>query len=119
MIEGMSALTPRRSACPRHPTKRSRHEPSERSAIVVTLDADFHAILMVSAAPGPSVIRFLLQGLGAKAVVEAVHDVVVAFSRELARGAQLRRELRISELMLRIVAKPVNRERPMANRRRR
>ena len=60
---------------------------SELSAIVVTLDADFHAILAVSAASGPSVIRLRLQGLGATAVAETIQSVLSAFSSELTRGA--------------------------------
>ena|SRR5450631_3127921 len=44
----------------------------ERNAVVVTLDADFHTILAVSGAQGPSVIRMRLQGLGALEVVELV-----------------------------------------------
>ena len=59
----------------------------ERSAVVVTLDADFHAILAVSRAPGPSVIRMRLQGLGAAEVVEVVRKVLASFAVELESGA--------------------------------
>jgi predicted nuclease of predicted toxin-antitoxin system len=59
----------------------------ERSAVVVTLDADFHAILAVSGAQGPSVIRMRLQGLGAAEVVEVVRKVLAGFEIELQNGA--------------------------------
>jgi predicted nuclease of predicted toxin-antitoxin system len=36
-----------------------------KNAIMVTLDADFHSILAVSGASGPSVTRLRIQGLGA------------------------------------------------------
>ena len=59
----------------------------ERSAVVVTIDADFHAILAVSGAQGPSVIRMRLQGLGAAEVVAVIGKVLARFEVELKRGA--------------------------------
>ena len=50
-----------------------------KSAVVVTLDADFHTILAVSGASGPSVIRMRLQGLGASEVAELVQNVLTGF----------------------------------------
>ncbi len=57
------------------------------NAIVVTLDADFHAILAVSGASGPSVIRLRLQGLGGPAVAELVQTVLAGYESDLKRGA--------------------------------
>jgi len=57
-----------------------------RDAVVVTLDADFHTILAVSGAQGPSVIRVRLQGLGAPEVVEVVRKTLASFEAELKRG---------------------------------
>jgi predicted nuclease of predicted toxin-antitoxin system len=58
-----------------------------RNALVVTLDADFHTILAVCGAQGPSVIRMRLQGLGAREVVEVVRKVLASFEEELKRGS--------------------------------
>jgi predicted nuclease of predicted toxin-antitoxin system len=60
---------------------------SGKHAIVVTLDADFHTILAVSGASGPSVIRVRLQGLGAPKVVELIHHVLAAFDADLRDGS--------------------------------
>lgn len=59
----------------------------EKNAVVVTLDADFHTILAVSGASGPSVIRLRLQGLGAPEVVELVRNVLARFEADLKRGS--------------------------------
>jgi predicted nuclease of predicted toxin-antitoxin system len=56
------------------------------NAIVVTLDADFHTILAVSGASGPSVIRLRMQALGAPDVVEVVQNVMAGFEADLKRG---------------------------------
>jgi predicted nuclease of predicted toxin-antitoxin system len=58
----------------------------EKNAIAVTLDADFHTILAVSGASGPSVIRLRLQGLGASQVVALVQSVLAGFEASLRRG---------------------------------
>ena len=58
-----------------------------RDAVVVTLDADFHTILAVSGASGPSAIRIRLQGLGAPEVVEVVRKILTGFEADLKRGS--------------------------------
>jgi predicted nuclease of predicted toxin-antitoxin system len=59
----------------------------EKNGIVVTLDADFHAILAVSGAEGPSVIRIRIQGLRAAEIVECVQSVSTRFDSELKAGS--------------------------------
>jgi predicted nuclease of predicted toxin-antitoxin system len=59
----------------------------EQKAAVVTLDADFHAILAVSGASGPSVIRIRRQGLDAIAVVELIEKALVEY--EFRTGARM------------------------------
>ena len=58
-----------------------------KSAVVVTLDADFHAILAVSGAAGPSVIRVRLQSLRASEISECVRVVSLRFASELKAGS--------------------------------
>jgi len=59
----------------------------EHKAVVVTLDADFHAILAVSGAWGPSVIRIRRQGLKADAVVDIVENALAHFEFDAERGS--------------------------------
>jgi len=58
-----------------------------RQAIVMTLDAYFHAISAVSGAGGPSLIRLRMQGLRTPAVVELVQSVLAVFEADLKRGS--------------------------------
>jgi predicted nuclease of predicted toxin-antitoxin system len=61
--------------------------PLGKERIVVTLDADFHTILAVSGARGPSVIRLRLRGLGARQVVQVAQNVLAGFEEDLWRGS--------------------------------
>jgi predicted nuclease of predicted toxin-antitoxin system len=59
----------------------------ESNAIIVTLDADFHALLVHDSATGPSVIRLRVQGLGASKLCAVINNVLVSCGDELAKGA--------------------------------
>jgi predicted nuclease of predicted toxin-antitoxin system len=58
-------------------------------ATVLTLDADFHAILASSGATGPSVIRIRKEGLDAAAVFRLVQSVLAWFSEDLESGCMI------------------------------
>lgn len=59
----------------------------ETRAIVVTLDADFHMMLAVSGASGPSAIRIRIEGLHAAEITEIVRHVLAKFAAELQQGS--------------------------------
>lgn len=58
----------------------------ELGSVIVTLDADFHAMMAVSGAKTPSVIRLRIQGLNGDAVAGLVQTVLGEFSSELSNG---------------------------------
>ena len=57
------------------------------SRVVITLDADFHALLAVSGAAGPSAVRLRVEGLRARGAMDLILEVAQTFSRELVAGA--------------------------------
>src|SRR3712207_3532525 len=55
--------------------------------VVDTFDADFHALLALSSAKGPSVIRLRIEGLRAAEVVSLLQTVVAPYGQDLEQGA--------------------------------
>jgi predicted nuclease of predicted toxin-antitoxin system len=59
----------------------------DRNTIVVTLDADFHALLACTNAFSPSVIRIRIQGLKGDGVARVIQQVARAVEHDLLAGA--------------------------------
>ena len=57
--------------------------------VVVTLDADFHALIALSGACDPSVIRIRIEGLNAEALARLLGRIVSGFCSDIERGALL------------------------------
>jgi predicted nuclease of predicted toxin-antitoxin system len=55
--------------------------------VVVTLDADFHALVAVAGSKGPSVIRIRREGLRARELATLVAQIVTTTERALIEGA--------------------------------
>ena len=55
--------------------------------IVVTLDADFHALMMLNRANTPSVIRLRMEGLKGEALALLILKVISSVSEDLLQGA--------------------------------
>lgn len=55
--------------------------------VVVTLDADFHAIIALSGATGPSVVRIRIEGLKGPTVCDLLVLVATRCAEDLAAGA--------------------------------
>ena len=59
----------------------------ERGSAVVTLDADFHALLATSRAAGPSVVRIRIEGLNGEQVASLLVQVLRIAGAEIEAGA--------------------------------
>ena len=75
----------------------------DEARIVVTLDADFHALLALSHAKGPSVIRIRIEGLRAEPLVDLLQDVLQRSEDDLKNGAMIS----VQESRIRIRRLPV------------
>jgi predicted nuclease of predicted toxin-antitoxin system len=59
----------------------------EQARILITLDADCHALLALSSATSPSVVRIRLEGLRDQALADLIRRVVGTTSDDLAQGS--------------------------------
>jgi predicted nuclease of predicted toxin-antitoxin system len=80
------------------------NEGEKLGAIIVTLDSDFHALLALSNAVSPSVIRIRLEGLKGQDVARLIHQVSSLISDDLAAGAAVT----VSDRRLAIRRLPLN-----------
>lgn len=84
-------------------------EALEQDRIVVTLDADFHALLACSGAASPSVIRIRVEGLKSESIVPLLEKIVSDYAEELISGVMITvqpQRLRLRRLPLVDQARP-------------
>ncbi|MCD4728857.1 MAG: DUF5615 family PIN-like protein [Pirellulales bacterium] len=65
------------------------HFARQQYRTIFTLDADFHAILALSRAASPSVVRIRIEGLQTEALVKLVQVVLRRCGGELAKGSMV------------------------------
>ncbi len=60
---------------------------AQMHSAILTLDADFHALIAVQRLARPSVVRLRMEGCRAEAFVSVVAPVLVRYEQELLSGA--------------------------------
>ena len=73
--------------------------------VVVTLDADFHALLALSGLTGPSVIRIRIEGLRGEALARLLATILRVCGNDLLKGAMVS----VTENGIRVRRLPVSR----------
>ena len=61
----------------------------DQGRVVVTFDSDFHALLALTNAVGPSIIRIRIEGLRAKATTSIILSVLERCRDDLAEGVAI------------------------------
>lgn len=77
----------------------------QESRVVVTLDADFHALLALAGASNPSVVRIRMQGLKAEHATTLLERVLDLACQELNQGAMVT----VSDGKIRVKFLPITR----------
>jgi predicted nuclease of predicted toxin-antitoxin system len=75
----------------------------DEERVIVTLDADFHALLALSRATAPSVIRIRIEGLYGQKATDLIKAVLVRCAEDVEHGAVITvqpRRIRIRRLPL-------------------
>jgi len=85
----------------------------ENGFVVVTLDADFHALLALSGADAPSVIRIREQGLDSAAFCRLIQSIWPKVATAADSGALIT----VTETRIRIRRLPIPRTPPAVNKR--
>ena len=78
--------------------------------VVVTLDADFHALLAISGVAGPSVVRIRREGLRGEALAQLLSSVMSRVQEQLDAGAMVtvtERGVRIHRLPVHVPDHPM------------
>ncbi|MBN1347418.1 MAG: DUF5615 family PIN-like protein [Phycisphaerae bacterium] len=77
----------------------------DQGRIVVTLDSDFHALMALSSATSPSVLRIRIEGLRAAAASELIQMVLTRCRADLEAGALVS----VTETRIRVRVLPIGR----------
>lgn len=66
----------------------------QQERVIVTLDSDFHALLALSGADKPSIVRIRIEGLRAEALATLLQALLEERSSELDKGALMTVQLK-------------------------